>query len=323
MDCTKLQKITESLFKGLVENTEIQNCEFQLQNGISKQQFSAIIETLRSLGLQLKSSESKTFILTKVDLIDAQEIQEKLLKLQISKPIYYSFSTDSTSQQAKKNPQEAIYIADHQKSGYGRNSKQWISPLGQSIALSIKHKFQLELHQLSGLNIAIGVAIMNTLNQFNSKKVGLKWPNDIIGEKGKVAGIIIEATGNTKQAIEVVVGIGINWSIRKELFKTVQQKCMNIDLQFVHRNQFIMQLIIQLEKIFNEFSNNQLCSIIKDWNKYDLYMNQQVKLIYNDSIIYGKYLGIDTSGALQLLKDGNIESIINGEVSLRPATKVD
>ncbi len=320
---SKLQEVAESLYRSLVINSTVVPSEFQLEHGMTQQQYQAAEEKLICLGLALKSTNNKTILLTKIDLINLEAIQEQLLDSQIKTPLYYLFSTDSTNEQAKQNNGEVVFIADHQKAGYGRNARQWISPLGQSVALSIKHKFDLKLHQLSGLNIAVGVAIMSTLKLFNQHQLGLKWPNDIIGSDGKVAGILIEATGNSKQSIEVVIGIGINWNISPQQFEAVKQDCMNAGIQAKYRTDFIAQLIIQLNKVFNEFTDKQLSKIKTDWHKHDIYLNQTIQLIHGSSIRYGKYLGIDSTGALLLQNNGKIESIINGEVSLRPIAKVD
>ena len=318
MDNSEFQELAESLYGLLVKDSQVNQREFQLEKGISNQQYLDLVENLISLGLSVNFSNNKTKLLTTIDSIDLVKIRKAVVAAEIQTPLYYLFSTDSSNLQAKQSNLEAVYIADHQKSGYGRNARQWISPLGQSIALSIKHKFHLKLHQLSGLNIAVGVAIMNTMNHFKQHQLGLKWPNDIIGSQGKVAGIMIEATGNTKQAIEVVIGIGINWNITKQLFESVQQDCMNAGVEATDRSGFIAQLIIQLYIVFNEFTDKQLSHLKSDWHRYDVYLNQSIQLVHGSSTKQGKYLGIDSTGALLLQRNGKTESIINGEVSLRP-----
>lgn len=322
MDNKKFQEVTQLLFVNLVEKKHLINSEFQQQQKITNKEFNQLLIHLESLDLKFKANENSVECQSRVELLDISSIQNSLKNAKISVPVEYYLSTDSTNKQAKNN-QIGVYLADHQNSGYGRNQKQWISPLGQCVALSIKYKFNLKLHQLFGLNIAIGVAVMNTLKEFNIEKVGLKWPNDIIGSDGKIAGILIEVIGNKSDKSEVIMGVGLNWSISSKLFKTVQQKCMNVDNDVVHRSDFTAELIIQIYKILAEFSKSQLSLIKNQWMQYDVYLNHQIKLIHNDSIIYGKYRGIDSKGALLIERNGQIESIINGEVSLRPLTEVD
>jgi BirA family biotin operon repressor/biotin-[acetyl-CoA-carboxylase] ligase len=320
---SKFQELTECLYRQLVEHQQIDSISFQLQHEISAQDYLALEDQLIFLGLNLKTKNNVSSLASKIDIIDVNTLKITLKELNIRTPIQYFFSTTSTNIQAKQSSSEIICIADHQESGYGRNSKKWISPLGQCIAISIKHRFALKLQQLSGLNIAIGVAIMKTFKKFKQHQLGLKWPNDILGKTGKVAGIMIEATGNSKQCVDVVIGIGINWNINQKLFKSVQQDCMNAEVTSCNRTQFIQELIVQLYKIFNQFTQHQLQNIKEEWHQYDIYLNQRVQLVHNDSIRIGNYVGIDSTGALQLENDDKIETIINGEVSLRPLVKVD
>ena len=66
------------------------------------------------------------------------------------------------------------------------------------------------------------MAILRTLTHFGQTGLGLKWPNDVIGKDGKAAGILIEATGSSKKSIDVIIGIGINWTVSQKLFEIVE-----------------------------------------------------------------------------------------------------
>ena len=245
---------------------------------------------------------------------------EKLLKAQnINKKINFYTSTESTNLLASQTSSDEIFLADHQSNGRGRRGKTWITPSGQSIALSVSHRFQAPLAELAGLNIAVAVAVIKTFNHFGIEGFFLKWPNDIYGDNGKVGGILIEASGNQVNS-RAIVGIGLNWCVDQALQQDISQKHMNIPTKNLDKTNFVAQLIIQLEKTFKEFNNNQLNLLMSIWNQYDKYRNQQVQIIQGDSHTLAKYLNITSKGEL-LVKIGNeTKTISAGEVSMR---KVD
>ena len=169
------------------------------------------------------------------------------------------------------------------------------------------------------MNIAVAVAVIKTFNHFGIEGFFLKWPNDIYGDNGKVGGILIEASGNQVNS-RAIVGIGLNWCVDQALQQDISQKHMNIPTKNLDKTNFVAQLIIQLEKTFKEFNNNQLNLLMSIWNQYDKYRNQQVQITQGDSHTLAKYLNITSKGEL-LVKIGNeTKTISAGEVSMR---KVD
>lgn len=278
-----------------------------------------LISDLKQMGLDISVKDKNIRLLNPIDVIDVESITSILIQSNIAKPINYIFSTTSTNQIANSSKNDRIYLADYQNSGKGRQEKRWISPLGQSIAISITHNFNFGLNQLSGLNIAIGVAIIQTAKYFGIQGLGLKWPNDVIGEMGKIAGILIQLSGN-KQKSHAIIGIGLNWNVREKLFESIEQECMNIPQTNVSRSEFIAQLIVQVEAMLKEFSNNKLQNILEHWQQHDIYKEQTVNILQDELKWQAKYIGINAQGLLLVEKSGNLKTIANGVVSIR---KVD
>ncbi|MCF6319459.1 MAG: biotin--[acetyl-CoA-carboxylase] ligase [Proteobacteria bacterium] len=305
------------LYQFLLENPVQYLSDLEAKLGVPKQDLISHFKTLESMGLGFFHSNEKIELNHSIDAINLKSLQEKLTLKNIEIPIHYSFTTTSTNQLASNNKVPSIYITDSQSKGKGRQNKTWVTPLGQSIAISISHAFNCGLSEISGLNIAIGVAIMNTIEQLGDKEIegiGLKWPNDVIGEKGKIAGILIEASGNNKSCF-VVIGIGLNWNVRQSILDKVDRKCTNLWLKGVSRTQFLAALIINVELLIQEFSQNKLKNIVPVWKEYDCYKGKIINVIQDKTVKPAKYIGINSQGYLSVEMQGRTKLLASGEVT--------
>ena len=307
------------LFQALLANPILKLRHLSKELKQTKAELVANLKALESMGLSLQYTNMGVKLSHSIDAIDLSELQIQLTLNNIEKPLHYSFSTASTNQLASNNKTPSIYITDYQSQGKGRQNKTWVTPLGQSVALSISHAFNCGLGEMSGLNIAIGVSIVQTIEQLGGKALGLKWPNDVLGNDGKVAGILIEASGNNKSCF-VVIGVGINWNIQQSILDSIERKCMNIGLIGVSRTYFIATLIFNIHQIIQEFSKHKLKNIISIWKKYDCYVGENINVIQENMTKSAKYLSVDTQGYLRVEMQGEVKQLASGEVTIR---KVD
>jgi BirA family biotin operon repressor/biotin-[acetyl-CoA-carboxylase] ligase len=310
-------KDLEKLYNCLLNSSEVDSQ--YLTNELSLNNIEALVSGLRQMGLDIHQNKQVIYLNHNCEKPDQELIANELRLTQINKPIHYVFTTSSTNKIARENKQPAIYIADHQSAGHGRASKQWLTPLGQSIALTLSHNFDCGLQHLSGLNIAIAVAVIQTINKCGYNHLGLKWPNDLLGIDGKVAGILIEISGNTSSC-QAHIGIGINWQIRQCLLDSIEQDCMNIGISNYSKSEFIVMLIIEIENILQEFSTNKLSNIIKIWRQHDALAGKKINIIRDNKNTLADYIGINEQGLLRVKMNKEIKTLASGEVSIR---KVD
>ena len=310
-----LNLLYQALFSNPLQKLE----ELSSSLNLTQVELKEKLQVLESMGLSLLYSDKEVKLNHPIDEIDVSYIQKQLTLNKIEKPLQYCFSTVSTNQLASNNKQPTIYISDYQSLGKGRQNKTWVTPLGQSVALSISHAFKCGLSEMSGLNIAIGVSIIQTLEELGEKTLGLKWPNDVLGKGGKAAGILIEASGNNTSCF-VVVGIGINWNVRQSILDNIEKKCMNVGLKKISRTKFIACLIINVHKAIKEFSQYKLKNIAPIWKKFDCYVNENINIIQENILKPAKYIGIDSQGYLCVDIQGEIKQLASGEVTIR---KVD
>ena len=149
----------------------------------------------------------------------------------------------------------------------------------------------------------------------------MKWPNDLYLLDRKLAGILVELTGKTGDAAQIVIGAGINMAMRRveegvvnQGWITLQEAGITLD-----RNTLAARLIRELRTALELFEQEGLAPYLSRWEKLDNFINRQVKLIIGEKEIYGISRGIDAQGALLLEQDGIIKPWVGGEISLRSA----
>ena len=216
-------------------------------------------------------------------------------------------SVDSTNsyllELLKNRNNEVIFcIANYQTMGRGRIGRQWKSPPG-NIYLSILWKFNLEIQQLSGLNIVTAIAILQALHNYGAKDLNLKWPNDILYNNNKLAGILIENIPKKQNNCLAIIGIGVNLLPQENLSdKPIEfANLQNIIQKKPNRNIVISLIISKLIDLLYYFERNGLdLKLITEWEKYNYRSNKLIAIKTNRTIIEGINKGINQRGNLLL-----------------------
>ncbi|MEK6731022.1 MAG: biotin--[acetyl-CoA-carboxylase] ligase [Pseudomonadota bacterium] len=205
----------------------------------------------------------------------------------------------------------SICIAEQQTAGRGQFSRTWTSPVN-NIYFSMRWPLKGSDQNRMGLSLVVAIAVIKTLAHFEvTKHIGIKWPNDIMWQQRKLAGILIETTKT-----DVVIGIGIN----VELPKTVSIDQPWIDLfeitgQSLDRNQIIGQLINQLFISLNLFYQEGAVAFRDEWNRFDILKEQFVTMHSPNRLISGIAKGINENGQLLIKTAPDAEhTITSGEV---------
>lgn len=189
-------------------------------------------------------------------------------------------TTDSTNtylQQQTQSDQYHICIAEHQQKGKARFNRQWYSPFGENIYLSIKTTLQKSLNELSGLSLSISTVIIKTLLALFPKLTPLiKWPNDIYVLDKKLSGNLIEVKRELDFKSQVIIGIGLNVnmqytsSIDQPWISLYQITGFNID-----RNIIIIELVKNLIAGLQKFEKIGFKGFINKYSDYD-YLKKKV-----------------------------------------------
>ncbi|GHB80143.1 bifunctional ligase/repressor BirA [Psychrosphaera saromensis] len=297
------------------------------QLGISRAAVSGHIKSLSNIGLDIFSITGKGYQLAGgLSLLDLKKIKQNCsvnneLELFPVIPSTNEYLMGLIKSKTDLSDGHTI-LAECQTQGKGRRGRTWQSPYGSHVYLSQYRTMDSGLSAASSLSLAIGLAVLNTINAFSNKKCELKWPNDLLVEGKKIAGILVEAEGQADGVCHLVIGVGINIDMPKASALDIEQPWTDLNTitdNTIDRNQFIAKLLEQLESVYQEYSDNRLDNLANQWNQNNAFVNQIVELRSTSKVQVGKCLGIDTSGALLLedLTTKVISKIFGGEVSLR------
>ncbi len=217
-------------------------------------------------------------------------------------------------------PSSSVCLAESQHSGRGRHGRQWVSPFGHNIYLSLLWRFDLAPMQVAGLSLAAGIGVLRTLRKFGCLDAGLKWPNDILWQNRKLAGLLLEVSGEASGPAMVVIGVGLNTWLGSAGVD-IEQPWIDLNsipsLKLPLRNELAAVLISELRKVALEYQRTGLAGFIEEWHRHDLMIGRQVEIRSASQCHRGVHLGIDSSGALRLLMEGETRLFHAGEVSLR------
>jgi len=212
-------------------------------------------------------------------------------------------------------------VAEYQQAGRGRRGRKWFSPFGANLYLSMFWRLEQGPAAAIGLSLVIGIVMAEVLRDLGADKVRVKWPNDLFLLDRKLAGILVELTGKTGDAAQIVIGAGINMSMRRVEENVVNQGWINLQEAGINidRNTLAARLIRELRAALVLFEHEGLAPYLSRWKKLDNFIDRPVKLIIGDKEIFGISRGIDAQGALLLEQNGEIKPWMGGEISLRSA----
>jgi BirA family biotin operon repressor/biotin-[acetyl-CoA-carboxylase] ligase len=212
-------------------------------------------------------------------------------------------------------------VAEYQQAGRGRRGRKWFSPFGANLYLSMYWRLEQGPAAAIGLSLVIGIIMAEVLQELGAENVRVKWPNDLYLGDRKLAGILVELTGKTGDAAQIVIGAGINLAMRHAESDVINQGWVNLQEAgvVIDRNTLAVRLINELRAALQSFEQEGLSPWLSRWKKLDNFIDRPVKLIIGEREIFGISRGIDAQGALLLEQDGVIKPWMGGEISLRSA----
>ncbi len=212
-----------------------------------------------------------------------------------------------------------MVLAHRQRAGRGRRGRVWFSQPGHSLTFSLLWRFAPGTVP-SGLSLAVGVALVRALAQVGAgdtaigARLSLKWPNDILLDGRKLAGVLIELVPGAPQA--AVIGIGLNLRLPAELPPEVRE--LATALPPVEPARLLACLLKELGRCADEFTHGGFAALRSEWQRHHVWQDQPVRLF--DEIAgerEGICRGVDIDGALLLETATCVERVLAGDVSLR------
>ncbi len=211
-----------------------------------------------------------------------------------------------------------VVSVEQQTAGRGRRGRVWQSPYARSISFSINWSFPQGPRTVEGLSIAVAVALSRALETYGIHGVEIKWPNDILINGKKLAGVLVEIFMDDVGTCHAVLGVGMNVELPKEQeIKQPWTDLVQIMQAPVERNRLLGLLLNEILLMLPQFESKGLAPFIEEWRHLDYLQKQLVCLETINGQILGEAQGIDNSGGLLVKTDTGTKAYHAGEVSVR------
>ncbi|WP_434357452.1 bifunctional biotin--[acetyl-CoA-carboxylase] ligase/biotin operon repressor BirA [Parasalinivibrio latis] len=291
--------------------------------GMSRAAISKHIKVLQSWGLDVFRVQGKGYKLAQpIDLLD----EATLSSLSNAPELHLQPIIDSTNQylidRIGQLPSGAVCLAEYQQAGRGRRGRTWLSPFGANLYLSMYWRLDAGMAAAMGMSLVVGVAVAEALNALGADGIRVKWPNDLYYQDRKLAGILVEMTGQAGDAAHLVIGMGINLNMQQvdetvvnQPWASLSQACYDMP----ERNQLAATLINHLKAALEKYEVTGMSGFTDSWNELDNFAGRPVRLLMGEREVVGIARGINEQGALLLETEQGLTPFLGGEISLRKA----
>jgi len=293
--------------------------------GVSRTAVWKQIGQLRRHGYEIEAVPSRGYRLVSVpDTLLAEEVQADLGTRRLGCRVIYLPETDSTNLRVfalgeEGAPEGTVVIADHQSAGKGRLGRRWSSPPGVNLYLSLLLRPSIPSLLASQLTFLSAVAVVRAVRDVSDLEPSLKWPNDVLLNGRKLAGLLNELSAETEQVHFVVLGIGVNLNMTAEQFPDdLRYPATSLLIEGgrqISRIDFCRALLRQLDDLYDLYLKNGFSPILRAWESHFELAGKRVEVVGHDETLRGTVSGLDADGALLLKNDhGSVTRILAGDV---------
>lgn len=318
----------EDLLKVLADGAYHSGEELGRLMGVSRTAVWKQVQKLADYGLQVESQKGCGYRLPGgLELLDLPQLQAAVgcAAQAISPRLNLQTVVTSTNELARASAEAgdatgSVFLAEQQTAGRGRRGRQWVSPFGRNIYLSIVWGFEGGVQALEGLSLAVGVAVRRALEACCVKELQFKWPNDLLWQKKKIGGILLEVLGDPAGFCQVVVGVGINVNMPGDAGLQIEQDWVDLaqaSSTDVSRNRLVAELVKEIFALLDAYQQRGFSSYRDEWMSHDAFLNQPINLILMNNTVQGIARGVDQTGALLVESEGELRAYSGGEVSVR------
>lgn len=295
--------------------------------GVSRTAIWKVMKQLKEAGYNIEAQQNKGYhIVSAPDVMDAAELKSIWKPKWVGCEILYFDSIDSTNTKAqelaeKGYPSGTLVVADKQIAGKGRRGRNWESPSGCGIFMTLMLKPDINPNNASMLTLVSALAVAKALADITGKDAKIKWPNDIVIDGRKVCGILTEMSAQFDYINNIVIGIGINVnnsSFSEEISATASSLRLLSGGKKYRRAEIIEKIMEYFEKYYSIFLETEdLSALVNEYDAMLVNMKKQVKVLDPKEPFEGKAMGITKTGELIVDTWESRKLVSSGEVSVR------
>lgn len=296
--------------------------------GVSRTAIWQRVRELETLGVPLHRVRGRGYRVPHgLDLLVAERISGQMTsaaRSMFGAPRLY-LQTGSTNDRALEAARQGapafLCMAEQQQAGRGRRGRSWESPFAANIYLSLLQRFSGGAASVEGLSLAVGLAVARYLSGLEVPDVSVKWPNDVHVVGRKVAGVLIEISGDLSGDFCAVIGVGLNVRMAGRDVE-IDQPWTDLSTHreaLPGRNTLAAGLINQLAAVLDEFGRGGFANLSDEWHGYDRMRGRRVMLTTGEFTTEGECVGVDARGGIGVRDAAGVRYYYGGEISLREA----
>ncbi len=285
------------------------------------------VQHAENLGIEIFSVRGRGYKLPiAINLLDKNAVLKAIgeQRAWFTLEVLDEVNSTNTYLMQNKHAAHATCVAAHvQTNGKGRRGRTWVSQLGASLTFSLLWRFQCGAAALSGLSLCVGVALIRALRDFEVNSAQLKWPNDVLVDGKKLAGILIELQGDLEGPSIAVIGVGINLdfnsSLPKNMLESIDQPAIDlVSVKAIDQNALLGAMLKHLADVLSGFEASGFVALRDEWLSYHAYENKPVRMLLpNGTDVKGQVQGVAEDGILLVETALGLQRFSAGEISLR------
>jgi BirA family transcriptional regulator, biotin operon repressor / biotin---[acetyl-CoA-carboxylase] ligase len=285
------------------------------------------VRVLDAAGLEIYKVRGRGYRLREpLLLLDAGEVSAHLGLAAARFTLEILDEVDSTNTRAMQRalagaPSATVLAAELQSAGRGRRGRAWHSAVGGALTFSVIWRFAQGAGFLSGLSLAVGVALVRALDKLGVDGAALKWPNDVLWRGRKLAGILIEMQGDALGPGIAVIGIGLNVRLTDPVRGCIDQPATDLAAACgaaPDRNRVLALLLVELGSVLEAFEREGFAPLRGEWQRRHAWHDRRVTLVLPDARRdSGVARGVSEDGALLVETRAGVRRFHSGDVSLR------
>jgi BirA family biotin operon repressor/biotin-[acetyl-CoA-carboxylase] ligase len=298
------------------------------QLGLSRAGVWKRVHRLKALGYAIEGSPRRGYRLLSVpDKLLPAEVLQGLQTHVLTGPVHYFETLDSTNNLAKElaareAPEGTVVIAETQTGGRGRLGREWDSPPGVGLYVSVVLRPLLPPVELPQITLSTAVAAVRAIRRVTGVAPGIKWPNDLLLNGKKLGGILTEMETESDRIRHVVTGLGLNVNnpnFPPELAGTAISLSQALGGSF-SRVDLLQAWLEEFEKVYERFVNRGFAEILIEWKRYTITLGRAVMVRQGPRLISGQAVDVAIDGALLIhTPDGETVRVTSGEIAPEPA----
>jgi BirA family transcriptional regulator, biotin operon repressor / biotin---[acetyl-CoA-carboxylase] ligase len=299
--------------------------------GRSRATLSEALKQARELGVDVFSVRGKGYKLAvPIEFIDAKRVRAGLAPGAARIALEVMDEVDSTNTRLMERaaagaPSGTCLVAEWQSAGRGRRGRAWVASLGGSLTFSLLWRFERGAGHLGGLSLAVGVAVARALAACGVERVQVKWPNDLVCDFRKIAGILVETAGEMQGPSVAVIGIGVNHRLGERVMDRIDQPVTDIAQcarpAAPSRSELLARLLTELAAALEAFDRHGFPALRDAWRSLHAYQGRRVRVMPGREAPFdADVVDVGEDGVLVVrAADGRLVSLASAEISLRPS----